>query len=130
MSENDDFDRPNSPAPLSPGQKRFLAGLGGILLLALVAGAWYLHDIGAFSSRPGYDRSWAYCDAGDSCTAIRAPCDSWVAINDKHLDEARTYYDHMIGLVEESPQMECASAPQGDIQPKAYCLSGLCMTAR
>ena len=46
------------------------------------------------------------------------------------MGDARAYYDHMIALVEDSPQMECASSLQSDIQPKAYCLSGLCMVAQ
>lgn len=115
---------------MTAGQKKFLAVLGAALAGMLAIGTWYLYDIGAFSSRPGYDETWAYCESGDKCTAIRAPCDSWIAINNRHLGDASAYYDHMITLVEESSQMECATAPQSDIQPKAYCLSGLCMLAQ
>jgi len=131
MSEGNLLDPPEPvPPPMTAGQKKFLAVLGAGLAVMLAAGAWYLYDIGAFSSRPAYDATWAYCESGEKCTAIRAPCDSWVAIANKHLDDARAYYDHMIALVDESPQMECASSPQSDIQPKAYCLSGLCVTAQ
>ena len=131
MSEGNLIDPPEpAPPPMTAGQKKFLAVLGAALAAMLLIGAWYLYDIGAFSERPRYDQTWAYCDSGDRCTAIRAPCDSWIAISDKHLDEATAYYDHMIALVEESPQMECASSPQSDVQPKAYCLSGLCMLAQ
>ena len=131
MSEDNLIDPPEpAPPPMTAGQKKFLAVLGAALAAMLAIGAWYLYDVGAFSSRPSFDRTWAYCESGDRCTAIRAPCESWVAINDKHLDDARAYYDHMITLVEDSPQMECASNPQGDIQPKAYCLSGLCALAQ
>ena len=131
MSENDPLDFPDAPpGPLTAGQKKFMAVAGGLMAILLAAGVWYLFDIGAFSERPAFQQKWAYCDAGDLCTAIRAPCETWVAVADKYLDDARAYYDHMIALVEETPQMECASAPQSDVQPKAYCLSGLCMTAQ
>ncbi len=131
MSEGNLTDPPEpAPPPMTAGQRKFLAVLGAALAAMLAIGAWYLYDIGAFSERPRYDQTWAYCDSGDRCAAVRAPCDSWVAISDKHLDDATAYYDHMIALVEESPQMECASSPQSDIQPKAYCLSGLCMLAQ
>jgi hypothetical protein len=119
-----------APPPMTAGQKKFLGVLGAALAAMLAIGTWYLYDVGAFSSRPSYDRTWAYCESGDRCTAIRAPCESWVAINDKHMGDARAYYDHMIALVEDSPQMECASSLQSDVQPKAYCLSGLCMVAQ
>lgn len=114
---------------MTAGQKRFFAILGVALAALLSGGAWYLYESGAFSSRPAYDKTWAYCEAGDRCVAIRAPCETWVAVTERHLEDAKAYYDHMIALVEETPQMECASAPHSDIQPKAYCLSGLCMTA-
>jgi len=131
MSEGNLIDPPEpAPPPMTAGQKKFLVIMGAGLLVMLVAGAWYLYDIGAFSNRMAYDATWAYCESGEKCTAIRAPCDSWVAVANKHLDDARAYYDHMIALIEESPQMECASSPQSDIQPKAYCLSGLCITAQ
>jgi len=128
MPENspDDLPEPSS-APMPPSQKKFMAALGGTLLLMLAVGGWYLFDIGAFSKRPHYDRTWAYCESGDRCTAIPAPCQSWVAINNKNLDQARAYYDHMVSLVEQSPEMQCATAPHSPAQPKAYCLSGLCM---
>jgi hypothetical protein len=118
------------PQPMTAGQKKFLAAMAVLLLTLMAGGILYLYDIGAFSSRPAFKQEWAYCDPGDRCTAIPAPCDSWIAVADKHLEDARAYYDHMITLVENSPQMECATAPQSDIQPKAYCLSGLCMTAQ
>ncbi len=131
MSEDDPID-PSEPAPppMTAGQKKFLAVLGAALAALLAIGIWYLYDVGAFSSRPSFDRTWAYCESGERCTAIRAPCESWVSINNKHLGDARAYYDHMIALVEDSPQMECASSPHSDIQPKAYCLSGLCALAQ
>jgi hypothetical protein len=130
MSEDTGTEPVNPPPAIPAGQKKFLIVLGAALVAMLVIGVWYLYDFGAFSSRLSYDRTWAYCESGERCTAIRAPCDSWVAIGDKHLDDARVYYDHMITLVEESPQMECGSAPQGDIEPKAYCLSGICALAQ
>lgn len=119
-----------APPPLTAGQKKFLGVTGVLLAAMLAAGTWYLFRIGAFDDRPAYEQKWAYCDAGDRCTAIRAPCETWVAINNRYLDDARAYYDHMITLVEGSPQLECATAPHSDIQPRAYCLSGLCITAR
>lgn len=128
MPENSLDDLPEPvPPPMTAGQKKFLAALGGALLLMLATGGWYLYDIGAFSSRPNFDRTWAYCSSGDRCTAVLAPCQSWVAINDKNLDEARAYYNHMIAIVEGSPEMKCATAPHSTVQPKAFCLSGLCM---
>jgi len=130
MSENNNVETASPPPSMPSGQKKFLAVLGAALAAMLAIGVWYLYDLGAFSSRLSYDRTWAYCESGERCTAVRAPCDSWIAIGDKHLDDARAYYDHMISLVEESPQMECGSAPQGDIQPKAYCLSGICALAQ
>jgi hypothetical protein len=96
----------------------------------LAIGILYLYDLGAFSTRPSYDKTWAFCESGDRCTAIRAPCDSWVAISNKKLDDAEAYYNHLITLVEDSSQMECGSAPQSDIEPKAYCLSGICALAQ
>lgn len=128
MTENDLTDPPEPPPPpMTAGQKKFLAVLGGALAVMLSIGVWYLYDIGAFGKRPNYDMNWAYCSAGDSCTAIRAPCETWVAVNDKHMDDARAYYDHMIALVEETPQMECATAPHDGVQPVAICMSGLCL---
>ena len=128
MSEGNLIDPPEPvPPPMTAGQKKFLVVLGGALAAMLLIGVWYLYDAGAFSKRPNFDRKWAYCDSGDSCTTIRAPCESWVAINDKHLGDARAYYDHMIALVEDSPDMECPAAPHSDIRPGAYCLSGLCL---
>ena len=130
MSEESSTE-PVDPTPaIPPGQKRFLIVLGAALVAMLVIGILYLYDLGAFSSRPGYDKTWAYCESGDRCTAIRAPCESWVAISDKNLDVAEAYYDHMIALVEESPQMECGSAPQSEVEPKAYCLAGVCALAQ
>lgn len=128
MSDDNSIEPYQPPQPMTAGQKKFLAVLGAALAIMLAAGTWYLYDIGAFSSRPSYDKNWANCEPSDRCIAIRAPCESWAAVNDKHLDEAKAYYDHMIALVEGSPQMECASNPQSDIQPKAYCLAGLCIT--
>ena len=128
MSEDSHIDPPEpAPPPMAAGQKKFLAALGGVLAVMLLIGAWYLYDIGAFSKRPNYDVKWAYCDPGDSCTAVRAPCESWVAINDRYLDDAQAYYDHMIAMVEESPQMECAAASGIGPPPRAVCLSGLCL---
>jgi hypothetical protein len=127
MRENslDDLPEP-APPSMTAGQKKFLAVLGGILLLMLAIGGWYLYELGAFSGRPHYDRTWAYCNSGDRCTAIPAPCDEWVAINNKNVDEASKYYDYTINLVEQSPQMECTNPPYSSMQPRAYCLSGLC----
>jgi len=122
---------PLDPLPPMPaGQKKFLAILGAVLLALLAAGVWYLYAEGAFSDRPAYDKTWAWCERGDTCTAVRAPCDSWVAINDNRREEAASYYNHMMTLIEESPQMECNSPPQGDVQPKAYCMSGICTLGR
>lgn len=128
MTDDDDIDPLKPLPPMTAGQKKFLAVMGSALVVMLAVGAWYLYDNGAFNSRPSYKETWTRCEPDDSCTAIPAPCESWVAVSDKHLDEARAYYDHMIALVEDSPQMECASIPQGDTQPKGYCLSGLCIT--
>lgn len=130
MANGDPFEPYERPQPMTAGQKKFLAATGLVMAALLAGGTWYLYDSGAFRSRPAFDQTWAYCESGDRCVAIRAPCESWVAVADKHLDDARAYYDHMIALVENSPQMECASAPHSDIQPKAYCLSGLCITAK
>ena len=130
MTDGDQFEPFERPQPMTAGQKKFLTAMGMALAALLVGGAWYLYDLGAFSSRPAYDQTWAFCEPGDRCVAIRAPCENWVAISEKHLDDAKAYYDHMIALVEESPQMECAPSAPSDIQPKAYCLSGLCMTAQ
>jgi hypothetical protein len=124
----DDHEPP--PPPMTASQKKFLAAAGLLLAAGIALGAWYLYEIGAFSNRPTFSESWSFCDPGDRCTAIRGPCDAWLAINEKHLDDARAYYDHVIALVEESPQMECTAPVQSDIQPKAYCLSGLCVTAQ
>jgi hypothetical protein len=118
------------PQPMTAGQRKFLTVMAAVLAVILAGGSWYLYKSGAFGSRPAYDQTWAYCEPGDRCVAIRAPCESWVAIAEKNLEDAKAYYDHMIALVEDTPQMKCASAPHNDIQPKAYCLSGLCMTAR
>lgn len=115
---------------MTAGQKKFLAVMGAVLVLLLAIGAIYLYNIGAFSSRPSYNGTWANCESGDRCVAIRSPCDSWVAVNNKYLDDASAYYDHMITLVEDSPRISCAYSPQNDIQPTAYCLSGLCVTAQ
>jgi hypothetical protein len=128
MTDDNNIDPLKPLPPMTAGQKKFLAVLGSALVLMLAAGTWHLYGIGAFNSRPSYDETWTYCEPDDKCIAIPAPCESWIAVSDKHLDEARAYYDRMIALVEDSPQMECASIPQGDIQPKAYCLSGLCIT--
>ncbi|MCK5274495.1 MAG: hypothetical protein KAR37_07605, partial [Alphaproteobacteria bacterium] len=86
MSEDDLID-PSEPAPppMTAGQKKFLAVLGAALAAMLAIGIWYLYDVGAFSSRPSFDRTWAYCESGERCTAIRAPGESWVSINNKHL---------------------------------------------
>ena len=130
MSEDNSPEPVNRPPEIPPGQKRFLIVLGAALVAMLAIGILYLYDLGAFSTRPSYDKTWAYCESGDRCTAIRAPCDSWVAISNKKLDDAEAYYDHLITLVEESSQMECGSAPQSDIEPKAYCLSGICALAQ
>jgi hypothetical protein len=130
MHEDNNIEPLKPQPPVTVAQRNFYIGLGAALAAMLASGIWYLYDIGAFSSRQSYDKTWAYCESGEKCIAIRAPCDSWVAIGETHLDDARAYYDHVIALVEDSPQMECASTPQGDIQPKAYCLSGLCIVAQ
>lgn len=98
-------------------------------MVALAIGAEYLYSMDAFGSRPRYDETWAKCESDDRCTAIRAPCETWVAVNDSYLDDASAYYDHTIKLVEDSPQIMCPYRPQSDIQPKAYCLSGQCIIA-
>jgi len=130
MSEDNSPEPVSRPPAIPPGQKRFLIVLGAALVTMLAIGILYLYNLGAFSTRPSYDKTWAYCESGDRCTAIRAPCNSWVAISNKKLDDAEAYYNHLITLVEDSAQMECGSAPQSDIEPKAYCLSGICALAQ
>lgn len=129
MPEGNLYEPPEGPAPpLTSGQKKFMAVTGLLLAAAGIAGAAYLYLSGAFDNRPAFQQGWAYCDAGEGCTAIPAPCGSWIAVNNRSLSDARAYYDHMIELVESSPQMHCATAPHGAARPEAYCLSGLCMT--
>jgi len=130
MSEDNSPETVSRPPAIPPGQKKFLIVLGAALVAMLAIGILYLYDLGAFSTRPSYDKTWAYCESGDRCTAIRAPCDSWVAISNEKLDDAEAYYNHLITLVESSSQMECGSALQSDIEPKAYCLSGICALAQ
>lgn len=115
---------------MTPGQRRFAVALGLAMVLLVVGGGYYLFQSGAFRDRPQFDRRWEYCESGDRCIAVRAPCESWVSINEKHLDDARAYYGHMISVIENSSELACQSRPHGDRPPIGYCLSGLCAFLR
>ena len=116
------------PPPLTAGQKKFLFVLGSLLAVTLVAGALYLYNIGAFTDPPrSFDETWAYCEAGDKCIAIEAPCNTWVTVNENNLSAAKAYYDHTIALIENSPTLECGNKPYAGPRPEAMCLVGLCV---
>lgn len=116
------------PPPLTAGQKKFLSVLGGLLAVTLAAGAFYMYSIGAFSSPPrSFDETWGYCETGDKCIAIEAPCDTWVTINENNLNTAQAYYDHTIALIENSPALGCKNKPYSGARPEAMCLAGLCV---
>ncbi|MDH5558165.1 MAG: hypothetical protein OEZ03_12485 [Alphaproteobacteria bacterium] len=116
------------PPPMTPGQKKFLTILGGVIAVMLTIGALYLYSVGAFSDPPrSFDASWSYCETEDRCVAIEAPCNTWVTINENSLSPAKAYYDHTIAVIENSPTLECGNKPFAGSRPEAMCLAGLCV---
>ncbi len=104
------------------GGSSILLGLGVLvyIIFGLTAGR---------PDRPVFNPEWVYCDQGDVCVAVQAPCGEWQPVNMKREEDAAAYYGHLITVVEEA-EMVCMSTNLSRWTPAAYCLSGTCTLAQ
>ncbi len=109
--------------------KKLLIAAAGLLAVAGGVGYFVLVGTGLLGGRPTFERKWDFCETGDSCVPVLGPCGRWSPVNEKYLDDATAYYDHLITVVE-TTELSCPWGPVPDFQPRAYCLSGFCTLAQ